>query len=217
MVSHFRRLFGRATFDLMQGLWLFLGRSRLTWDCTLGRAIGHGAETACTAFAIGAVSGSHKKGSITVHNRHKPALAALGAASLAPGGCVSTTSPGMSASQSDYLENMLSGRSATTGAALDRALAEAATYPLGSQRNPVRAAMPPGQQAYLGRLRCANGWRPEYERRGRAGDSPYGNIADVYAVTCRDSTAEDSEIFMDMYHLGHVEAEAVPGFDIEAG
>jgi hypothetical protein len=112
------------------------------------------------------------------------------------------------------LERMLSGESALQGAELERALAEADHHPLGSMQNPVRASMPPGERAYLDRLRCPDGRAPRYERQGSGGDSPYGNIIDYYAVQC--AGAEPVSVIMDMYHRGHVETRPVPGFTIVA-
>ena len=94
---------------------------------------------------------------------------------------------------------------------------EASAYPLGSKENPVRAEGPPGQRAYLARLRCSNLKRPEFVRRGSAGLSPYGSIVDIYAVTCKKAEPAESFIYLDMYHPGHVEEEAVPGFGITGG
>ncbi|MBO9517527.1 MAG: hypothetical protein J7493_05630 [Porphyrobacter sp.] len=110
------------------------------------------------------------------------------------------------------LGRMMAGESEVQGAALDAALAKAASHPLGSEQNPVRASMPPGERAYLARLRCADGNAPEYERQGSGGDSPYGNIVDFYQVTC--SGSEPAMVVMDMYHSGYAEDRPVPGFTI---
>ena len=112
------------------------------------------------------------------------------------------------------LERMLSGESALQGPAFERALAEAERHPLGSDKNPVRAAMPPGERAYLARLRCPDGTRPQYERQGSGGLGVFGNIVDYYAVQCPG--AEPASVVMDMYHAGYVEPRPVPGFTIAA-
>ena len=112
------------------------------------------------------------------------------------------------------LERALSGQSQKSGAALERAMAEAAKYPFGSQRNPVRAAMPAGQHAYLARLRCSDGRAPQFERMGNYGLGVYGNIIDGYAVDCGGAAPGKVEIFMDMYHPGYAETRPVPGFTI---
>jgi hypothetical protein len=91
-----------------------------------------------------------------------------------------------------------------------------AAHPLGTRENPVKANMPPGERAYLDRLRCADGKAPAYSRVGSFGDSPYGNIMDGYEVICQGSEPATSLIFIDMYFPGHVETRAVPGFTIVA-
>ncbi|TAJ64632.1 hypothetical protein [Brevundimonas sp.] len=95
-----------------------------------------------------------------------------------------------------------------------RLAARFADKPLGSVQNPVRADMPAGQQAYLRRLRCSDGRAPGFGRIGSFGAGPYGSIIDGYSVSCGGSSPAQSEIYMDMYHAGHVEAAAVPGFTI---
>lgn len=92
------------------------------------------------------------------------------------------------------------------------ASAEKTSGPLGSEKNPVRCEAPRGERAYLSRLRCSDGKPPVFSRAGSFGVGPYGNILDVYRVKCED--AEEARVFMDMYHQGHVEKEAVPGFTI---
>lgn len=83
---------------------------------------------------------------------------------------------------------------------------------LGTKTNPVRCEDPKGERQYLNRLRCPDGNRPEYSRVGSFGAGPYGNILDGYSVKC--AGREEVIVFMDMYHEGHVEKEAVPGFTI---
>jgi hypothetical protein len=83
---------------------------------------------------------------------------------------------------------------------------------LGSQTNPVRCDDPKGERQYLSRLRCPDGKRPEFSRIGSFGVGPYGNILDGYRVKCAER--EDATVYMDMYHEGYVEKEAVPGFTI---
>jgi hypothetical protein len=86
-------------------------------------------------------------------------------------------------------------------------------HPLGSAENPVRAHMPVGERAYLGRLVCPNGERPNYERHGSVTQlSPYGTTMDVYGLTCG---AEKFTVHIDMYHPDHVEQNAIPGFSID--
>jgi hypothetical protein len=76
----------------------------------------------------------------------------------------------------------------------------------------VRADMPQGQRAYLARLRCANGQPRQSERVGSFGVGIYGRIIDKYSVVCENSEPAENLTIMDMYHSGHSESEAVPGF-----
>lgn len=115
------------------------------------------------------------------------------------------------------LEQVLAAESRVSGAELEAAIIAAAAHPLGSQENPVRAHGPRGQRAYLSRLRCADLSRPKFGRDGAAGMSPFGNIVDAYTVTCAGSEPAKSTIFMDMYHAGYAEVQAVPGFGIMGG
>ena len=83
--------------------------------------------------------------------------------------------------------------------------------PLGADTNPVRCDMPRGERAYLQRLRDADGKPPRFHRVGSFGAGPYGNILDGYEVTAGTNTLM---VFMDMYHPGFVETNAIPGFTI---
>jgi hypothetical protein len=121
--------------------------------------------------------------------------------------------PAQAAAQ-DLME-LLGGPKAPSGKKLEKLIAEAQAHPLGSEKNPVRADMPGGQRAYLSRLRCADGKRPQFERVGSFGVGVYGRIIDGYEVLCKGSAPEKSMIYMDMYHPGHREPDAVAGFTIE--
>ena len=83
---------------------------------------------------------------------------------------------------------------------------------LGTKTNPVRCEDPKGERKYLNRLRCPDGKPPKHSRIGSFGLGPYGNILDGYRVKCEGR--DEATIFMDMYHEGYVEKEAVPGFTI---
>lgn len=111
----------------------------------------------------------------------------------------------------------MAGQSQMAGARLDRATAAASRHPLGSMKNPVRAQMPEGERAYLARLRCGNGQAPVVEGRSNVGIGVYGNIIDAYSVNCGDAAPGRVQVHMDMYHRGHVETQAVPGFTIVPG
>lgn len=90
--------------------------------------------------------------------------------------------------------------------------AQKTSGPLGTKTNPVRCEDPRGERQYLNRLRCSNEKPPQYSRIGSFGVGPYGNIIDGYRVKCEGS--DEATVFMDMYHDGYVEKEAVPGFTI---
>jgi hypothetical protein len=89
-------------------------------------------------------------------------------------------------------------------------------HPLGSAKNPVRCNRPPGQRAYLARLRCPGGTAPRFSRDGSMGFGPFETIIDQYSVTCppADKIASDHKVYLDMYHPKHLEKRAVPGFTI---
>ena len=112
----------------------------------------------------------------------------------------------------DALARMLRGESAMQGKQLERAIAKAEAHPLGSLENPVRAAMPQGQRAYLAQLRCSDGAAPAVQRAGNVGLGIYGNIIDHYVLRCATGAPVEASVYMDMYHPGHTEARAVPGF-----
>lgn len=112
---------------------------------------------------------------------------------------------------SDFV-SMMGGVGPTEAARIAPRLAD---KPLGSAGNPVRADMPPGQRAYLARLRCSDGRAPTFGRIGSMGAGPYGSIIDAYQVDCAaGATPASSVVHLDMYHPGYSEAAAVPGFTI---
>jgi hypothetical protein len=123
-------------------------------------------------------------------------------------GCASTQP-----SDDAGFEAMLMGKAPRATLSAEQAAA-VAKHPLGSPENPVLAEGPPGQRAYLLTLRCPEGRAPTFDRGGSAGLSPYGSIMDVYQVAC-DAPPMHS-VFIDMYHPGHIEKQAVPGFTIVA-
>ena len=135
-----------------------------------------------------------------------PAALLIGA-SLGLAGCAT-------ASQDEALTGGIFGP-AYSPAEMEKRIAAAATQPLGSEANPVRASMPPGERAYIARLRCSDGQAPEILGRGSTGTGPFGNILDLYNVRCAAGTPATAKIYIDMYH-DHVETQAVPGFTIVA-
>ena len=136
-------------------------------------------------------------------------LALLGIG-LALSGCATTNAN----SDDVALERMLSGEPVLQGGELKAALKEADKHPLGSAQNPVRVNMPAGERAYLARLRCSDGRRPDFVRVGNVGIGAFGNIVDLYDVNCYSAKPGRVEIYMDMYFSDHVENRPVPGFTI---
>ena len=142
------------------------------------------------------------------------------AAAIGLSGCASTmtnavggqSSASSKAGTDAMLDAMLSGRSITQGAALEKRIAEADQHPLGSDKNPVRVAGPAGQRAYLSTLRCADGKVPAFNRVGNYGIGFFGNIVDGYDVTCPGSAPAKTMVMMDMYHDGHSESRTIAGF-----
>lgn len=131
------------------------------------------------------------------------------AALLPLGGCGTMA---VGAMQDDPLDIMSGGRK--SGAALERSITEASKHPLGSQKNPIRVNMPPGQRAYLSRLRCSDGKAPTFGRVGNFGAGVFGSIIDGYRVVCETGEPRESMIYMDMYHPTHKETGAPPGFTL---
>lgn len=117
-------------------------------------------------------------------------------------------------STDELLGLMAEGKSAVQGKELDEAIRAADAFPLGHAKNPVRVSQPSGERGYLDRLRCSDGTPPAYDRQGSTGNSPYGNIMDIYAVQCAGGTPADAQVYMDMYHKGFSEPRPVPGFTI---
>lgn len=84
--------------------------------------------------------------------------------------------------------------------------------PLGSLANPVRADAFRGELEYLGRLRCRDGSTPQTQGLSRR-YSGSRHLIQVFRVRCIYLN-EESEVFFDAYHPGHIETRAVPGFTL---
>jgi hypothetical protein len=110
------------------------------------------------------------------------------------------------------IDRMMAGESYLQGKDLEKAIKKAEEHPLGSAQNPVRVTMPQGQRLYLSRLRCSDGKAPEFYRQGNVGPGPFGNIVDLYKVSCPGAEPLESDVYMDMYHGGFIESRIVPGF-----
>jgi hypothetical protein len=99
-------------------------------------------------------------------------------------------------------------------AELREAIAAAEAHPLGSVANPVRAAGPEGERAYLARLRCADGKPPALYPRGSGGIGAYGSLVDLFALDCAAAAPGRVDIAMDKYQEENVETRPPPGFTI---
>jgi len=129
-------------------------------------------------------------------------------------GCASSGAGGSGSSDNDVITRMMMGEAPRSQLSAAES-AEVEKHPLGSIENPVLAQGPAGENEYLARLRCPEGKQPYFERSGSVAQrSPYGSIMDVYEVVCDAPPKHD--VFIDMYHPGHVELRAVPGFTIVA-
>ena len=113
-----------------------------------------------------------------------------------------------------FLERMMSGGPMLDPPELQRAIDKAASSPLGSAANPVRASRPEGQRAYLARLRCDDGRPPAFTRNGNVGPGVYMSFVDVYTVDCGSAAPGKVGIQMDMYFPDYVENKAVQGFTV---
>ena len=102
----------------------------------------------------------------------------------------------------------------SSDAELARAIAAASAHPLGTSANPVRVGGPEGAQAYLARLRCADGATPKIGEREAAGVGAYGTIVDAWPLDCGTAAPGQMSLIIDLYHAGHVEQAAPPGFTI---
>jgi hypothetical protein len=94
---------------------------------------------------------------------------------------------------------------------MQRLIAAANAYPLGTIENPVRVGGPEGERAYLARLTCADGTPIRVGTRSDAGQGGFGSVATAYAIACGGTTRR---IVFDMYHEEHVENRAPAGFNI---
>lgn len=119
---------------------------------------------------------------------------------------------GCASASADEFDLLSGGRA--KGADLQARIVRATGSPLGSQENPVRVNMPEGERAYLARLRCGDGTAPAFQRAGNFGPGVFGSIIDGYEVACAAGEPKPGMIFMDMYHPGHDETAAPPGFTL---
>jgi hypothetical protein len=97
----------------------------------------------------------------------------------------------------------------------ERIAAAAAAHPLGSLENPVRVGGPQGARTYIGRLRCADGSRPQVGPRSTGGIGAYGTLTERYPLDCGAAAPGRVALAFDFYHEEHVETRAPAGFALE--
>lgn len=97
---------------------------------------------------------------------------------------------------------------------LASAIAAANAYPLGTLQNPIRTEGPEGQQAYLARLRCADGTMPKVGAKTPGGVGAYGTVVDNVQLDCGSAAPGKVTLLMDMYHAENVETRAPASFTV---
>ena len=93
---------------------------------------------------------------------------------------------------------------------LAQEIAVADTHPLGTLQNPIRVEGPEGAQAYLGRLRCADGSIPKIGPKSVGDVDTFGTVTDVYPVSCGKGAA--TPLVFDIYHAENIETRPPAGF-----
>jgi hypothetical protein len=97
----------------------------------------------------------------------------------------------------------------------DPLILAAAAHPLGSDRNPIRVGGPEGAQAYLARLRCADGASPRIlDMVRRDGPGAFGSVVTAYRLDCGAAAPGAPTLILDLYHAEHVETRPAAGFSI---
>ncbi len=132
------------------------------------------------------------------------ALAAVPAAAQKPGGRTATPQ--------QVLGEMAP---ADPVAEAERIAAAAAVHPLGSAENPVRVGGPQGARAYIARLRCADGSRPQVGARSTGAVGAYGTLTERYPLDCGAAAPGRAAVAFDFYHEEHVETRAPAGFALD--
>lgn len=93
--------------------------------------------------------------------------------------------------------------------------AAAAAHPLGSVENPVRVGGPQGARAYIARLRCADGSRPQVGARATGAVGAYGTLTERYPLDCGAAAPGRIAVAFDFYHEEHVETRPAAGFALD--
>ena len=118
-----------------------------------------------------------------------------------------TSSPDQVLAQSTPLDPM---------AEAEQIAAAASAHPLGTEKNPLRVGGPEGARAYIARLRCADGSRPQVGPRSSGGIGAYGTLTERFPLDCGGAAPGRVALAFDFYHEEHVETRPAPGFSIDA-
>ena len=97
----------------------------------------------------------------------------------------------------------------------DQIAAAAAAHPLGSVENPVRVGGPQGARAYIARLRCGDGSRPQVGARSTGAVDSYGTLTELYPLDCGAAAPGRVAVAFDFYHEEHVETRPAAGFVLD--
>jgi hypothetical protein len=109
-------------------------------------------------------------------------------------------------------ENLEAFGSGSSDDELNRAIAAAQAHPLGSLENPIRVAGPDGENAYLARLRCADGSVPKIVAKAPGGPDAYGSMVDMVSLDCGVASPGKRTLAIDVYHEENVERRPPAGF-----
>jgi hypothetical protein len=140
-------------------------------------------------------------------------LPALFAAALIATPAVAQKLGARTASPEQVLEEMAPADPLTEA---EQIAAAAAAHPLGTLENPVRVGGPEGARAYLARLRCADGSRPQVGARTPGGLGAYGTLTERYPLDCGAAAPGRVTLAFDFYHEEHVETHPAPGFTLDS-
>lgn len=100
-------------------------------------------------------------------------------------------------------------------AELERAIAAAAPFPLGSLQNPVRVGGPEERRLYVARVQCPDGSKPVVGAASNGGVGAFGSIVESMTLDC-GGAAGKVQLHVDLYHDGHRETRAPAGLTIGA-
>jgi hypothetical protein len=101
-----------------------------------------------------------------------------------------------------------------TDEALQQAIAQANSHPLGTAANPIRVAGPEGALAYVSRLTCGNGSSAKVGASREGGVGTYGSVVRLYSVDCGPAAPGRVDLLVDIYHEENVETRAPAGFTL---